>query len=109
MVFTFVHVWVVATVRDAFIEATQLNRVGTRQELGNHRFDLLCDDQEPTHFILLEIFADDAAVKAHRETSHYLQWRDTVAPMMAKPRQAQRMTAIDPHSPPAWIEPTTSG
>ncbi|NOK21242.1 antibiotic biosynthesis monooxygenase, partial [Corallococcus carmarthensis] len=29
---------------------------------------------------------------AHKETAHYLTWRDTVTSMMAEPRAARRYT-----------------
>lgn len=70
-----------------FIEASRANHEGSVREPGNRRFDILQDPGEPTRFILYEAYvsADDAA--AHKQTPHYLAWRDAVGEMMAEPRQ----------------------
>lgn len=70
-----------------FIEATRLNHEQSRQEPGNVRFDVLQCADDPNAFVLYEAYqsANDAA--AHKETRHYLTWRETVAPWMAQPRQ----------------------
>jgi (4S)-4-hydroxy-5-phosphonooxypentane-2,3-dione isomerase len=70
-----------------FIEASRANHEGSVDEPGNRRFDILQDPGDPTRFILYEAYAsaDDAA--AHKQTPHYLAWRDAVAEMMAEPRQ----------------------
>jgi autoinducer 2-degrading protein len=69
------------------IEASGANHEGSVREPGNRRFDILQDPGDPTRFILYEAYvgADDAA--AHKQTPHYLAWRDAVAEMMAAPRQ----------------------
>ena len=69
-----------------FIAATRCNHLGSVQESGNHRFDVLQLPEDPTRFVLYEAYAtaDDAA--AHKSTQHYLQWRDTVSAWMATPR-----------------------
>jgi quinol monooxygenase YgiN len=46
------------------------------------------DKEDPTKFMLVEIYRDDKAPAAHKETAHYAKWRDTVADMMNTPRQA---------------------
>ena len=84
---TIVHVWVKPGSSEAFIEATRANHLASVQEPGNLRFDLLRDADDPDKFVLYEAYAsaDDAA--GHKETGHYLKWRETVADMMARPRQ----------------------
>lgn len=69
-----------------FIAATRRNHLGSVQEPGNHRFDVLQLADDPTRFVLYEAYAtpDDAA--AHKRTQHYLQWRDAVTSWMAVPR-----------------------
>ena len=56
------------------------------QEPGIVRFDVLQDNADPTHFVLVEIYRSQEATVAHKETSHYATWRDTATPMMAQPR-----------------------
>jgi (4S)-4-hydroxy-5-phosphonooxypentane-2,3-dione isomerase len=91
-----VDVAVVPDQLDAFLAATQENAVASRDEPGIVRFDVLSDRTDPTHVVLVEIYRDEAAAAAHKDTAHYQQWRDTVAPMMARPREATRYLNISP-------------
>jgi autoinducer 2-degrading protein len=91
-----VDIAVVPDELDAFLAATQQNAVASRDEPGIVRFDVLHDRAEPTHVVLVEIYRDEAAAAAHKDTSHYQRWRDTVAPMMARPRGATRYVNTSP-------------
>jgi autoinducer 2-degrading protein len=79
-----------------FLYATEENAVASRNEPGIVRFDLLSDRADPTHVVLVEIYRDEAAAAAHKETGHYQRWRDIVAPMMARPRVATRYINTSP-------------
>jgi autoinducer 2-degrading protein len=81
---------------DPFIAATKENHLGTRKEPGNLRFDLARQLADPHRLTLYEVYVDEAAFTAHQATPHYLQWRDTVAPMMAEPRSATRSVSVFP-------------
>jgi len=70
-----------------FIEATKRNHEASVREPGNRRFDVLQAPDNPARFILYEAYADSAEAAAHKQTPHYLNWRDTVAGWMAEPRQ----------------------
>lgn len=93
---TLVHVRVKPAHLDAFIEATRLNHQASILESGNRRFDVLQSPDDPCHFVLYEAYlsAEDAA--AHKNTAHYLAWRDTVADWMAEPRQGIRFDGLLP-------------
>lgn len=69
-----------------FIEATLENARNSRQEPENVRFDVLQAEDDPTRFFLYEVYRTKAGSAAHKQTPHYLTWRDTVAEMMAEPR-----------------------
>ena len=69
-----------------FIEATRINHEASVQEPGNLRFDILQSPTDPQRFVFYEAYATEAAAKLHKETAHYLHWRDTVAPYMETPR-----------------------
>lgn len=84
---TLVHVRVKPEYVDAFIEASRQNHEGSTKEPGNRRFDILQDAEDPTRFVLYEAYASGADAAAHKQTPHYAVWRDTVAHMMAEPRQ----------------------
>jgi autoinducer 2-degrading protein len=81
---------------DAFRKATFANAEASRKEPGIARFDVLQQVVDPTQFILVEAYRDAEAPAAHKETEHYKTWRDTVADMMAEPRQSVKFTNIDP-------------
>ena len=91
-----VDVAVVADHLDAFLTATEENATASREEPGVVRFDVLSDRADPNHVVLVEIYRDEAAAAAHKETAHYQRWRDTVAPMMARPRQSARYVNTSP-------------
>jgi autoinducer 2-degrading protein len=84
---TLVHVHVKPEHVEAFIAATRANHEASVRESGNRRFDVLQSPQDATRFILYEAYASAEDAAAHKQTAHYAAWRDTVAEMMAEPRQ----------------------
>lgn len=82
----------------AFIEATRLNARASREEPGVLRFDVVQDQADADHFVLVEIYRDADAPAAHKKTAHYETWRQTVEPMMARPRTSVKFHAVDPAS-----------
>ena len=93
---TIVHVWVKPDRVDDFIRATELNHLGSVDEPGNRRFDVLQDDADPTKFVLYEAYDGEEDAARHKQTPHYLAWRDAVADMMAKPREGVAYRALYP-------------
>ena len=83
---TCVHVNVKPEYVQDFIEAIIENRKSTRKEPGNIRFDVLQKADDPCIFMIYEVFESEDAVKLHKETPHYLKWRDTVREYMAENR-----------------------
>jgi quinol monooxygenase YgiN len=81
---------------EAFLAATEANASASRTEPGVVRFDVLTDRDDPTHVVLVEIYLGESASAAHKDTLHYRIWRDTVAPMMARPRRATRYVNASP-------------
>ncbi|MCC6538959.1 MAG: antibiotic biosynthesis monooxygenase [Bryobacterales bacterium] len=82
-----VHVHVKPEQIEAFREATLDNARHSALEPGNVRFEVYQQADDPARFVLMEIFRDAEAQAAHRETAHYLRWRELVADMMAEPRR----------------------
>ncbi|RMH60227.1 MAG: antibiotic biosynthesis monooxygenase [Zetaproteobacteria bacterium] len=93
---TIVHVHVKKGMEQAFIEACRRNHEASVKEPGNRRFDVLQSREDPTRFVLYEAYASEADARAHKETAHYRQWRDTVAEMMAEPRQGDPYRGLFP-------------
>jgi (4S)-4-hydroxy-5-phosphonooxypentane-2,3-dione isomerase len=96
MLVVHVHVRVKPEFVQAFQEATIANAEASRKEVGIARFDLLQQADDPTRFLLVEAYRNAEATGAHKETQHYKTWRDTVAEMMAEPRQAVKFANVDP-------------
>lgn len=69
-----------------FINTARENHLGSVKEDGNRRFDVLQSAEDPAKFVLYEAYTSAAAAAAHKNTPHYLKWRDAVAPWMAVPR-----------------------
>ena len=88
MLIVHVHVQVKRDSIDAFKRATLANAQKSVQEPGIARFDVLQNRQNPTHFVLVEVYRTAHDPARHKETAHYQTWRDTVADMMAEPRSA---------------------
>jgi len=81
---------------EAFRQATIANARQSVQEPAIARFDVLQPEDDPAHFILIEVYRTAEAPAQHRETAHYQNWRDTVEEMMASPRTRVKCTNIFP-------------
>jgi quinol monooxygenase YgiN len=96
MLIVHVHVRVKPESVDAFIAATVVNARNSVQEPGIARFDVVQQVDDPTRFILVEVYRSVEATAAHKETAHYATWRDTVADMMAEPRSSVKLSNVFP-------------
>ena len=91
-----VNVFVKAGHEDDFIAASEGNHRGTINESGALRFDVLRVIDDPSRFMLYEVYRDEAAFAAHQQTEHYLTWKATVADWMEQPRHAQKCQSVFP-------------
>ena len=91
-----VHVHVKPESVDAFRTASIENARNSLQEPGIARFDVIQELEDPTRFILVEVYRTPEDASRHKETAHYMSWRDTVAKMMAEPRQGIKYKNIFP-------------
>jgi (4S)-4-hydroxy-5-phosphonooxypentane-2,3-dione isomerase len=105
MLVVHVHARVRPERAEDFLTATEVNAGASLAELGVLRFDVLQDQADPGHVVLVEVYRDEQASAAHKLTPHYAAWRDSVAEMMAEPRQSVRYSAVFP----ADVEGWTSG
>ena len=81
---------------EAFKAATLDNARNSVKEPGIARFDVHQQSDDPTRFVLVEVYRTVEATAAHKETAHYARWRDTVADMMAEPRKSARYGSVFP-------------
>ncbi|MEE9914103.1 MAG: antibiotic biosynthesis monooxygenase [Deltaproteobacteria bacterium] len=102
MIVTIVNIVVKPEHIDQFIEATIANHQNAIKEKGNLRFDVLQRRDDPSAFTLYEAYASDEAAAEHKKTAHYFQWRETVEPWMAKPREGLAHDVVAPAERSAW-------
>lgn len=81
-----VHVHVNPEFVEAFKEATLENARNSVQEPGVARFDIIQQADDPTRFVLVEVYRTPEDPARHKETAHYNKWRELAEPMMAEPR-----------------------
>jgi autoinducer 2-degrading protein len=81
---------------DAFKAATIENAQNSIKESGIARFDVIQNNDDLTRFVLVEVYRTAEDPARHKETAHYMKWRDTVASMMAEPRSAVKYSNIYP-------------
>ncbi len=84
---------------EAFRKATQENARQSVQEAGIARFDVIQQQDDPTRFVLVEVYRTPDDPARHKEMPHYAVWRDTVAEMMAEPRTSIKYSNIYPDDP----------
>ena len=63
---------------------------------GIARFDVIQQADDPNRFVLVEFYRSRDARAQHRETAHYLIWRDAVADMLATPLSFTEYVKIFP-------------
>lgn len=93
-----VHVFVRVKPEKAedFAKASIENARNSVREPGIARFDVIRQQDDPTRFVLVEVYRSPEDAAKHKETAHYLKWRDAVADMMAEPRTSIKYTNIFP-------------
>lgn len=91
-----VHVRVKPEYIDDFKQATIENAAHSVQELGVARFDVVQQSDDPTRFILVEVYRTVEDAGEHKKTGHYAKWRDAVEGMMAEPRSSVKYTNVYP-------------
>jgi len=91
-----VHVHVKPEFVEAFRQAALENGRSSVQEPGVARFDVLQQLDDPTRFVLVEVYRTPDDPAKHKETAHYQTWRGTVAEMMAEPRTGIKYANVFP-------------
>lgn len=98
MLIVHVHVHVLPELVESFKVATLANARRSLEEPGVVRFDVIQPEDDPNHFVLVEVYHSSGDAAAHKETEHYQIWRDAVEPMMAEPRHSIRYVNLFPHT-----------
>lgn len=88
---------------DDFAEATiRCIKDTLKMEDSNYRFDLLRNVDDPTKFLMIQVYRKPEFTERHRRTDHFARWRDTVADMMATPRKFKKYVNHFPNLPAGW-------
>jgi (4S)-4-hydroxy-5-phosphonooxypentane-2,3-dione isomerase len=96
MLVALVYVHIKPEYLEAFKEATLENARNSVQEPGVARFDVIQQEDDPTRFVLVEVYRDAEAPARHKETAHYAKWRSVAEDMMAEPRSGIRYQSLFP-------------
>lgn len=97
-----VHIQVKEDRIEEFIAATTENSYQSLLEPGIARFDVLQENDNPSKFILNEVYRTPEAPAAHKETKHYKKWKSVVEDMMAQPRFSVKYSNIHPPDSGTW-------
>ena len=79
-----------------FKRATLENARNSVNEPGIARFDVVQHRDDPARFILVEVYRTYEDPTKHKETEHYIKWRDTVEEMMGEPRSSIKLINVFP-------------
>ncbi|MHC4843640.1 MAG: putative quinol monooxygenase [Planctomycetota bacterium] len=96
MLVVHVHVGVKEDCVEAFKEASVENTRNSLEEPGVARFDVIQQNDDPSRFVLVEVYRTAEDPARHKETAHYQKWRDTVEQMMAEPRNSVKYCNVFP-------------
>ena len=102
MIVTTVHIKVKSENLDDFIKASVENHKNSVKEPGNLRFDILQSLENPLEFTFYEAYDSKESVLAHKETSHYKIWKETVEDYMEIPRTGKPHKVIEPSDISKW-------
>ncbi|MDD3179951.1 MAG: antibiotic biosynthesis monooxygenase [Opitutaceae bacterium] len=96
MLVLIVHIHVKSECIGAFKAATIENARNSIREPGVARFDVIQQTDDPTRFVLIEVYRTPEAPAAHKATAHYHDWLKVTEPMMVTPRTRATYTNIHP-------------
>ncbi len=96
MLIVHVHIHVKPEHLEAFKAASLDNARASVQEPGIARFDVIQQADDPSRFVLVEVYRSEDAPARHKETAHYAKWRDTVAEMFVEPRYSIKYANLFP-------------
>ena len=83
---------------EAFKKACIENAQETMKEEDVICFDIVQQQDDPTRFVMIEVYRNRDALSRNKGTPHYRTWRDKVLPMMAYPRKNTFFTHVYPEA-----------
>jgi autoinducer 2-degrading protein len=89
-----VHVYIKPHKVDEFIAGIKANHEGSIAEPGCLRFDVVQSKDDPTEFLLWEVYLDEEAASFHKTTPHYLAFKERMPELMARERHSDLFDGI---------------
>jgi (4S)-4-hydroxy-5-phosphonooxypentane-2,3-dione isomerase len=81
--------------RGRFLKAIEENAVASvRDEPGCLRFDVVRDNDDPDHYLFYEVYRDTDAFHAHRDSDHFVRWREAADVCLSEPLQATHTAMV---------------
>ncbi|MGW0895260.1 putative quinol monooxygenase [Saccharopolyspora sp. NPDC002578] len=69
--------------RDDFLTAIKADaQASVADEPGCVSFDVVVDTEDDHHFVLYEVYLDQAALEAHRASPHFAAWTEAAAEVL---------------------------
>jgi (4S)-4-hydroxy-5-phosphonooxypentane-2,3-dione isomerase len=81
-----------------YVEAIKENAANAVKEPCCREFNVLVMPNRPNHVFLFEVYDNEAALAAHRNTDHFKKYAATTANMVAD-RNARAMSTVCPSTP----------
>jgi autoinducer 2-degrading protein len=102
MIATIVNIWVKHENLKEFIDVSKKNHLNSIKEPGNLKFDILQDASDSCKFTFYEVYESEEDIIAHKNTTHYKEWRDSVAHWMARTREGIKHYVLFPIDKSLW-------
>ena len=81
--------------RGRFLEAIEATAVrSVRDEPGCLRFDVDVDNDDPHHYLFYEVYRDQDAFAAHRDSEHFARWRHAAEVCLSEPLEATHTALV---------------
>jgi len=80
---------------ESFLAEVLTNAQASRGEAGVIQFDVIQQIDDPSRFMLYEVYQDEAALEAHRHTPHFKRWVERGVPLLRGERVRVMYRAVE--------------
>jgi autoinducer 2-degrading protein len=81
---------------EALKTEASINARATLAEPGALRFDFLQQVDEPTKFMLYEVYRSEEAFQVHQQTDHFKRWVERGVPLLVGERVRVKYQNVEP-------------
>jgi quinol monooxygenase YgiN len=97
LTFHVVELDIVPSAFDEFMAAAKEDAAATIKEPGCRQFNIAVSQSDPHHVLFVEVYADNAALKAHQATDWFKKFVTTTKEMVAKASRTDFSSAVVYH------------